>query len=66
MQIVVMTGVSKIVRPPTSPLQINVLESCLSSHLDFPHDPHNSGKRLFDKPRPPSPDKMASGLGGSD
>jgi len=27
----------------------NVLESCLSPHLDFPHDPHNSGKRLFDK-----------------
>jgi len=41
----------------------NVLASCLSLHHGCPHDPHDSGKRFFDQPRPPSPGKMASGLG---
>jgi len=44
----------------------NVLESHLSPHHGFPRDPHNLGKCLFDKPCPPSPDKMAPGLEESD
>jgi len=36
-------------RPSANLTTPNVLESCLSPHLDFPHDPHSSGKRLFDK-----------------
>jgi len=36
-------------RPSADLTTPNALESCLSPHLDFPHDPHSSGKRLFDK-----------------
>jgi len=36
-------------RPSANLTTSNVLEGCLSPHLDFPHDPHSLGKRLFDK-----------------
>ena len=36
-------------RPSADLTTPNVLESCLSSHLDSHRDPHSSGKRLFDK-----------------